>query len=73
LLLLLLLVDVDNDEGKISHPIVLVASSELLLLTVADALMNRPNVSGVGFEIIIHAGRREESNFAALSLSDEEE
>ena len=60
-----------GDGGKISHPTSLMMSSaEIPLATVADALRNRPNVSGVGLEIKIHAGSRDGLNFAS---PDEEE
>ena len=46
--------------------------SEILpLATTADALRNRPNVSGVGLEIKIHAGSKDGLSFAASPDEDE--
>ena len=60
------------DGGRISHPTSLMLSPEILpLATAADALRNRPNVSGVGLEIKIHAGSEDGLDFAAPT--DEEE
>ena len=61
-----------GDGGKISHPTSLMLPSEILpLATTADALRNRPNVSGVGLEIKIHAGSRDGLSLAASPDEDE--
>ena len=61
-----------GDGGKISHPTSLMLLSEILpLATTADALRNRPNVSGVGLEIKIHAGSKDGLSFAASPDEDE--